>query len=145
MGPEDLHQISVKLNKQKHPYIKKDKITYITEEVGYWRKANAIHKWFVDNCQNGVDDCRGSYVGYDQLKDLLTICKEIQSNHYRAPELLPTQAGFFFGDTSYNEWYFNDIDKTIKILEPLVELNDKLKRSSDSVNFYPIYEYHSSW
>ena len=27
------------------------------EEVGYWRKANHIHSWFVDNVQDGVDDC----------------------------------------------------------------------------------------
>ena len=27
------------------------------EEVGYWRKANAIHGWFVRNVQNGKDDC----------------------------------------------------------------------------------------
>ena len=30
-----------------------NKVTYIEEEVGYWRKANQIHKWFVDNCQDG--------------------------------------------------------------------------------------------
>ena len=29
----------------------------IIEQVGYWRKANAIHSWFVDNVQNGIDDC----------------------------------------------------------------------------------------
>ena len=26
----------------------------IFEEVGYWRKANAIHNWFVKNCQNDL-------------------------------------------------------------------------------------------
>jgi len=29
----------------------------IGEEVAYWRKANAIHGWFVENVQGGVDDC----------------------------------------------------------------------------------------
>ena len=24
----------------------------------YWRKANAIHGWFVKNAQQGIDDCR---------------------------------------------------------------------------------------
>jgi len=28
--------------------------TIITEAI-YWCKANAIHKWFVDNIQDGVD------------------------------------------------------------------------------------------
>ena len=29
-------------------------------QIGYWRKANHIHKWFVDTCANGVDDCNRS-------------------------------------------------------------------------------------
>ena len=28
----------------------------VTFRVAYWRKANAIHQWFVDNCQDGVDE-----------------------------------------------------------------------------------------
>ena len=28
--------------------------TEISFEVGYWRKANAIHKWFVDNIQKRI-------------------------------------------------------------------------------------------
>lgn len=29
----------------------------IWKEIGYWRKANHIHKWFVDCVQDGEDDC----------------------------------------------------------------------------------------
>ena len=29
----------------------------IMEMVGYWRKQNAIHNWFVENVQDGIDDC----------------------------------------------------------------------------------------
>ena len=39
-------------------------------EVGYWRKANHIHAWFVKNCQDGVDECQEVYVGKDKLQDL---------------------------------------------------------------------------
>ena len=36
--------------------IKFDRVCYIEESVGYWRKANAIHNWFVANCdKRGVD------------------------------------------------------------------------------------------
>ena len=28
------------------------------EEVAYWRKFNALHNWFVQNCQDGVDECQ---------------------------------------------------------------------------------------
>ena len=37
-----------------------------------------------------------------------------------AMELLPSQSGFFFGSTDYDQWYMGDIDYTIeKILEVL--------------------------
>jgi hypothetical protein len=48
-----------------------DRVTYIIEEAGYWRKANAIHQWFVENVQNGHDDCKAYYVDRDDLQKLL--------------------------------------------------------------------------
>lgn len=49
----------------------------IWSEVGYWRKANQIHNWFVENVQNGVDDCERYEVSEDDLQKLLTICKKV--------------------------------------------------------------------
>lgn len=51
----------------------------IFTEVGYWRKANAIHKWFVDNIQNGIDDCGYYEVTKEQLEELLDICSTIKA------------------------------------------------------------------
>lgn len=51
---------------------------YIAEYVGYWRKANAIHKWFVDNVQDGEDDCGYYEVSKEDLEELLSICKAIK-------------------------------------------------------------------
>ena len=50
------------------------------DEVGYWRKANAIHRWFVDNVQNGEDDCGTYAVSKEQLEGLLGKCKYILDN-----------------------------------------------------------------
>lgn len=50
------------------------------EEVGYWRKANAIHRWFVLNVQNGEDDCDRYEVSKDKLEELLSICEQVVSN-----------------------------------------------------------------
>lgn len=48
----------------------------IKEEVGYWRKANQIHNWFVENVQNGEDDCEYHHeVTKETLELLLKICK----------------------------------------------------------------------
>ena len=106
-----------------------DKVTYVIEDWGDWRKANAIHSWFVENVQEGKDDCREYYVSEDKLKELLDICNQIKANPTLAPELLPTQGGFFFGSTDYDEYYWDDIDLTISIIENAIQdrevVNDK--------------------
>ena len=115
---------------------KKGAVSYITEEVGYWRKQNHIHRWFVTNCQSGVDDCREYYVEEEQLHELLNLCKEVLENHSKASDLLPVQQGFFFGSTAYDVWYFSGIEYTVKILTEIIEETD-FKRQS--------IEYSSSW
>lgn len=46
-------------------------------EIAYWRKANEIHKWFVDNVQNGENDC-GSYIlTKENLQDLLSLVTDV--------------------------------------------------------------------
>jgi hypothetical protein len=52
-------------------------ISSIDEEVMYWRKANHIHAWFVDNVQNGQDDCKTYHVSWDRLADLLSSCCKV--------------------------------------------------------------------
>ena len=86
-----------------------DRVSSITEQVGYWRKANAIHKWFVDNCAKGVDECQRIYVDRDKMEDLLEIVTRVLSRKEEAERRLPTQSGFFFGDTTYDEWYYKDL------------------------------------
>ena len=142
------------------PYINKRGSEYyswesIFEEVGYWRKANAIHKWFVDNAQNEVDDCGCYEVSKEQLEGLLDICIKVRDSSklvkglvqngstYKdgkfvpnmeegeyiedseiAEELLPTQDGFFFGGTNYDQWYLQDINDTINIITHALETTD---------------------
>jgi hypothetical protein len=45
--------------------------------VAYWRKANAIHNWFVANVQDGKDDCQTSTVDREQLAALRAVCQEV--------------------------------------------------------------------
>lgn len=110
----------------------------IMKQVGYWRKANEIHNWFVENVQDGDDDCdyhnectRGI------LEDLLHTCKTVLDScatTYRdgqvvidssvAEELLPRCRGFFFGGDGYDEYYVSDIVDTIKILEYVLATTD---------------------
>ena len=41
-----------------------------------------------------------------------------------ASELLPTQDGFFFGGTAYDQWYMENIKSTIDILTKTLEETD---------------------
>ena len=37
------------------PFVPDWSVKEITYRVGYWRKANAIHNWFVQNVQDGEE------------------------------------------------------------------------------------------
>lgn len=102
-----------------------------------WRKANAIHEWFVQNVQHGEDDCKEYYCSNERLKELVDKCKATIANRDQAKELLPTTEGFFFGSTDYDQFYFEDLEGTIQELEPLLADSEFLK----NWEFY----YSSSW
>ena len=95
-----------------------------SERVAYWRKANAVHSWFVGHAQDGEDECRPYIVQREQLVELLEICEAIQENPDAAPYLLPTQDGFFFGSTEYDEMYAEDIDLTINQCREILQTFD---------------------
>lgn len=148
------------------------------EEI-YWRKANQIHNWFVQNVQSGEDDCGMYLVSKEKLQELVDICKEIvdkctlikgvvmngrsskpnqycidnniephmgmypnyeegkiMTNQELAEDLLHTRSGFFFGNTNYDQWYYNDVKRTAEEGQELL----------DSFNFEDNYlVYNSSW
>jgi hypothetical protein len=57
-----------------------NKVSYIEEDIGYWRKANQIHDWFVRNYANGEDNCRPIYLELEDLKKLLDVCKKVRKS-----------------------------------------------------------------
>lgn len=57
--------------------------------VGYWRKANAIHGWFVREVQDGIDDCKRNYVPREKLIELKKVCQEALDNQ---PAIVPASA-----------------------------------------------------
>lgn len=111
-------------------------VKYLTCEAMYWRKANQIHRWFVDNVQEGKDDCGTYYVSDEQLKALHDLCEAVLLDRTRAEELLPVSQGFFFGSEEYDEGYFADISYTQTRLQALIE-------STELGDWH--FEYRSSW
>lgn len=108
-------------------------------EVGYWRKANAIHDWFVKNIQSGEDDCRDHYLSRVDAQKLLDTVNQVLADNSKAPELLPTASGFFFGSTDYDERYIQDLEETKTIMENVIN-----KLYNDDKTHWEIY-YQSSW
>ncbi len=109
---------------------------YVVLELMYWRKANAIHKWFVDNVQEGEDDCKERLVSIDDLKQLLSVVNSVLQDTSLAEQLLPPVGGFFFGSTAVDEWYWKDLENTRDRLNELL--------SSPDIEELDIY-YQSSW
>lgn len=117
-------------------------------KVGYWRKANHIHNWFIQNCArtddygNPIDDCRPIKIPAYKLEELLETCKKVLANHSLAKSLLPTAKGFFFGSTEYDDCYFCDIKDTIEIIEPVLKFA-KHKEENEEYMWGVIYQ--ASW
>jgi len=140
--------VEIKAYKNGEPYKLPSSLQYLEFEKAYWRKANHIHKWFVDNVQNGDDDCGEYWVSIEQLEELKEKCRQvvelaktspykeeksfkIYTNPEEFTKILPTSEGFFFGSTEYDEWYVRDCEYT---LEALKHLNPEFE-----------YYYTSSW
>lgn len=117
------------------PEVSTLEVSHVTVEAAYWRKANAIHDWFVKNVQDGVDECQKADVSKEDMQKLLETINAVLADHSKAPELIPTASGFFFGDTSYGEYYFEDLKYTKERLELLL---------SPAYNKWSFY-YRSSW
>jgi hypothetical protein len=107
----------------------------------YWRKSNQIHNWFITYLAEGVDECQRIPVSRDDLVKLHNTCSvllDTRSNEL-AIDLLPPAAGFFFGSTDIDEWYWQDIEETHK---QLTELLDEI--TEENKWNYEI-EYQASW
>lgn len=100
--------------------------------VGYWRKANAIHDWFVRNVQDGTDNCDEYEVSAEQLRQLREDCQEALKAGDETDNLRPTE-GFFFGSSDI-KYMLDDCEGTIEQIDRVLEK-------------YPdwVYTYQSSW
>jgi hypothetical protein len=107
----------------------------ISLEAMYWRKANAIHGWFVNVVQDGEDNCREYEVDKEQLETLRDLCKDIleHPDAERDEDLEPT-AGFFFGSYNKDEWYYKDLKDTVEGLDKVLALPDEYS-----------FTYQASW
>lgn len=118
----------------------------VRAQVGYLRKANAIHAWLVEHIQGGEDDCRTAYFAPEKIAELRDTVRQILGTVVKgepnnvdaelANEILPPREGFFFGTYEIDEWYVNHLETADTFLTNMLE-HEGLK----DCDFY----YHSSW
>lgn len=117
------------------------KVTYVIEEAIYWRKANAIHNWFVNNAQDDSDNGSNYRVSREILQELYNdvddLLKKKDSKNIleKVHSVLPRASGFFFGSTEVDEHYWETLEFTRD------ELKEILDRKDDMSEYY----YHASW
>ena len=91
-------------------------------DVAYFRKVNFLLPYF-----NYEENCSEIVIDKCEVEELIEDCervlaaKDADEAESVADELLPTEEGFFFGNTDYDECYFNDVrevaDKFTEILD----------------------------
>lgn len=112
------------------------------EEVAYFRKVNFLHRWACEHLNDGDEiNCRKVEMPLEKVLDLARLCTEVLADHDLAPKLLPTQSGFFFGGTDYDEYYFSDVQAVLDACKTVMrrELNDRATGAK------AIYAYTAWW
>lgn len=155
--------VNVKKGTKKYDKIKPERVSHVVEEVAYWRKFNALHNWFVNECADGEDNCQEIYIG-EKLPELLETLLKVKEVYENSPkkkiqvksgfsngketfyevevpedtdtldELFPTSSGFFFGGTEYDEYYIQQVNETIELIEGLL-------KEDENGDYY----YQASW
>lgn len=119
--------------------------SFSPEEVGYFRKVNFLMSFF-----DYYGNCEYKEITRERLQALHNACAEIvkmkpvrsevtkyiyggvkevrvysDADQKRCAELLPTQSGFFFGSTDYDQWYFDDVKEVFVWLDGVLsDLDD---------------------
>ncbi len=113
-GEKEIAQQCAKLAGFESPF----EVRTVTALAQYWRKANAIHDWFVRTAQDGEDDCREYDVSVAQIESLIALCEQAIKD--RDPKLLAPRDGFFFGSTEIDDYYWQDLKDTAEGLRDVL-------------------------
>lgn len=148
------HHVQVTKNGDVRKDIKPSRITYIIEEVGYWRKFNALHGYIVENYGKGIDECQEIYLELSDLEVMIEVMKEVMKSKPNedgvvdpsAPDpgdLLPPTQGFFFGGYELDEYYYDEVERTIELFTELV--NEEQKSEEENGLWSGSFYYQANW
>ena len=143
MNPNERNRVIEALEGDHPPVRDTNPSATVQIDIAYWRKANAIHEWFVQNVQGGEDNCQKYFVSIEELRELVTLCEGllVKQDAELAEAELPTASGFFFGDTAYEENYWADLEDTVNQLRPVLDWFDADEKRRMQWDLH----YRSSW
>lgn len=98
--------------------------TVISYQIGYFRKFNALHSYIVKTFANGIDNCQDIILYKEDVEQIKKVLDDVLNAHQhaeKAKEILPTQSGFFFGSTDYDEFYFDDVKDAAGLMQNLLD------------------------
>lgn len=104
-------------------------------ETVSFKKNNAFYKWFIDNTEETVYNCETYYLDKDKVDLLLDTLSQV--DHTNAKEKFPETSGLFFGDTGYDEHYWN---KLYYLKEKFTEWQKQMEEDPDAE-----IEFHVWW
>lgn len=125
--------------------------------VGYWRKAEQIHNWFVQEAQHGYDNCDPHFVTPKMLIELRDTCKDILANCEPVGEgsaitnsayayaRLPFKLTYFEED--YDIIYICDLEYTVHLIDFILsqcDVNDDVMTLKDDPAWHLRFVYESS-
>lgn len=90
---------------------------------------------WVENIEKGDE-----YVDYKLVNK---IEGKVITNPEICEMLLPTEHGFFFGDTTYDQWYMEQVEDTIPVLKKIINEHKELVKAG--VREYDITYYYRAW
>lgn len=109
--------------------------TKLGEEILYYRKVNFLIPFFEDSILYEEAGFILSSVHKDEIKNLIDFCEMVLKNREKAPEILPTEEGFFFGSTEYDDYYFKCVQNVLNDFKML------LKDFEEDCKYYIIFDY----
>ena len=113
--------------------------TETSYQIGYFRKFNALHSYIVKTFADGVDNCQEILLYKEDVEKIKKVLDDVLNAHQqveKAKEILPTQSGFFFGGTDYDEFYFEDVKDAADLMQSFLD-------NFDFENYQLVYQ--ASW
>lgn len=119
-----------------------------------YRKANQIQNYFEmrfyeggNEADNEQYNCVNTKVDDFTIDDLLDRIHKINTNPTTktAAEEFPTTDGFFYGNTDYDEFYFEQNNEFANDLIELKQIRDQINQQLANTPYETIIEYSSWW